>query len=126
MSTSLLYHAFGLRGYRYCRTDYINGEVIFTIEQDRADLRCPACGSARVQSRGENLRLFRTVPIGGKPVFVVCGIARVFCHHCRVQRQVELPFAYPRRRYTHAFERYALDLSRQMTIQAVAKHLGVS
>lgn len=126
MSTSLLYHGFGVRGYRHCRTDYINGEVIFTIEQDRSKLRCPTCGSARVQSRGEKLRLFRTVPIGGKPVFVVLGIPRVLCHHCQVQRQVEVPFADPRRRYTHLFERYALDLSRQMTISAVAKHLGVS
>ena len=36
MSTSLLYHAFGIRGYRYVRTDYLEGEVIFTIEQPRA------------------------------------------------------------------------------------------
>lgn len=126
MSTSLLYHGFGVRGYRHCRTNYINGEVIFTIEQDRSDLRCPTCGSARVQSRGEKPRLFRTVPIGGKPVFVVLGVPRVRCHHCQTQRQVEVPFSDPRRRYTHLFERYALDLSRQMTIQAVATHLGVS
>jgi hypothetical protein len=34
MSTSLLYHGFGIRGYRYVRTDYFEGEVVFTIEQD--------------------------------------------------------------------------------------------
>ena len=32
MSTSLLYHGFGLRGYRYIRTEYINGHVYFTVE----------------------------------------------------------------------------------------------
>jgi hypothetical protein len=31
MSTSLLYHAFGIRGYRYLRTEYDNSKVIFTI-----------------------------------------------------------------------------------------------
>jgi hypothetical protein len=31
MSTILLYHAFGIRGYRYTRTEYDNGHVIFTI-----------------------------------------------------------------------------------------------
>ena len=36
-----------------------------------------------------------------------------------------MPFADPRRRYTKAFERYALELSRLMTIQDVAQHLGV-
>src|SRR5260370_20067841 len=33
MSTSLLYHAFGIRGYRYTRTDYCEGDVVFTVEQ---------------------------------------------------------------------------------------------
>ena len=31
MSTSLLYHAFGVRGYDYVRTQYLGGEVIFTM-----------------------------------------------------------------------------------------------
>lgn len=44
-------------------------------------------------------------------------------HHVR---QVKLRFADPRKSYTRAFERYALDLSRHMTIQAVAEHLQVS
>jgi transposase len=39
---------------------------------------------------------------------------------------VEIGFADPRRTYTKAFERYALELSRQMTILDVARHLGVS
>jgi hypothetical protein len=28
MSTSLLYHAFGIRGYQYVRTDYQGGETL--------------------------------------------------------------------------------------------------
>ena len=40
-------------------------------------------------------------------------------------RQVEVPFADPRRSYTKSFERYALELSRSMTIRDVARHLGV-
>jgi transposase len=39
---------------------------------------------------------------------------------------VNLHFAAPRKSYTRAFERYALDLSRHMTIKAVAQHLQVS
>ena len=31
MSTSLLYHAFGIRGYDYVKTDYREGRVVFTI-----------------------------------------------------------------------------------------------
>ena len=48
MSTSLLYHAFGVRGYRYLKTGYVGGEVIFTIEQPWETCRCSACGSENV------------------------------------------------------------------------------
>ncbi len=44
MSTGLLYHAFGIRGYDYVRTDYRGGQVISTIAQDPDDCRCSACG----------------------------------------------------------------------------------
>ena len=50
MSTSLLYHAFGIRGYQYTRTDYHDGQVIFTIEQEPQTCRCPACGSREVKA----------------------------------------------------------------------------
>ena len=39
---------------------------------------------------------------------------------------MEISFADLRRTYTKAFERYALELSRSMTILDVAQHLGVS
>jgi transposase len=125
MSTSLLYQAFGIRGYRYVRTDYLEGEVMFTIVQERQTLRCPACSSEHVTAHGAEPRVFRTLPIGGKKTHVFFGIPRVECHDCHVTRQVSIGFAEPRRRYTHAFERYALELSKHMTILDVAKHLGV-
>ena len=42
MSTSLLYHAFGLVGYRYVSQYFEEGQVIFRIEQPRERLRCSA------------------------------------------------------------------------------------
>src|SRR3954447_24346608 len=126
MSTSLLYHAFGIRGYRYTRTDYRGGQTIFTIHQEPESCRCAACGSTRVQFRGRVERRFRAVPIGGRATFLVLPIPRVECQACGVVRQVKIPFADARRSYTNSFERYALELSRRMTIRDVAKHLGVS
>jgi transposase len=126
MSTSLLYHAFGIRGYTYARTDYQGGQTIFTIHQDCETCRCSACGAHQVLQRGRVERRFRTLPIGGRPTFVVLPIPRVECRACGVVRQVEVPFADPRRGYTHAFERYALELARRMTIRDVAIHLDVS
>ena len=99
MSTSLLYHGFDIRGYQYVRSKYVRGSVIFTIERDRYGLRCPVCNSKPIQ--------------------------RVGCRSCGSIRQAEIGFATERRTYTKAFERYALELSRHMTILDVAEHLGV-
>ena len=33
MSTSFMYHAFGIRGFQCVRTEYQDGQVIFTIRQ---------------------------------------------------------------------------------------------
>lgn len=125
MSTSLLYHAFGIRGYDYVRTEYRDGRVIFTIAQDPEDCRCPACGSRDVISRGHNERHFRSLPIGSRQTAVVLPIPRVEGHACGAVRQVKVPFADPRRSFTKSVERYALELLRHMTIQDVAHHLGV-
>jgi transposase len=126
MSTSLLYHAFGVRGYRYLKTEYVEGAVMFTIEQPRESYRCPACGSEDVIGRGQNVRRFRTVPIGGKRVYLVLAVPRVECRRCQLVRQIKITFADPRVTYTKAFQRYALELLRDMTIQDVADHLGIS
>jgi transposase len=125
MSTSLLDHAFGIRGYQYTRTDFQGGQVIFSIHQEPRTCRCAACGSPQVRSRGRVERRFRTVPIGSRATFVALLIPRVECQACGVVRQVEIPFADPRRSYTTSFERYALELSRRMTIRDVAVHLDV-
>jgi transposase len=126
MSTSLLYHAFGIVGYRQVSQSFQEGQVTFRIEQPRERHRCSQCGSAEVWDQGGALRTFRMVPIGGKPTFVQLKVPRVLCFACGTVRQVKVPFADPKKRYTRAFERYALELSQFMTIQDVARHLGIS
>lgn len=126
MSASVLYHGFGIRGYQYERTSYEDGMVTFVISQARDRLRCPRCGSPHVERHGEVVRTFRLLPIGRKSVQVVLGIARVFCEKCWITRQVKVEFADEHQRYSRSFERYVLELSRHMTIKAVAQHLQVS
>jgi transposase len=125
MSTSLLYHAFGIRGYEYVRTDYHDGATLFTIRQDPQTCRCSACGSRQVISRGHAERQFLALPIGRRKTTVALPIPRVECQACGRVRQVEVPFADPRRSYTRSFERYVLELSRRMTIKDVAHHLDI-
>ena len=126
MSTSLLYHGFGVVGYDYVRTRYEGRSITFTIRHKREKLRCPVCRGRKVMMRGTTRRRFKTVPMGSKVVFFDLEIQRIGCLRCGSVRQVSLGFADPRFSYTHAFERYALELSKHMTIQDVARHLGVS
>jgi transposase len=125
MSTSLLYHAFGLPGYRFAGQSFQGGRVTIRIEQPRQRLRCSQCGDADVWVQGSEERVFHAVPIGAKPVQIHFKVPRVLCFGCGQVRQVKLGFAEPRKRYTRAFERYALELSRHMTIKDVAEHLQV-
>ena len=126
MSTSLLYHAFGVRGYVRESTHYVEGGIVFRVRQRPDSLRCPACGSRQVIRSGTVRRRLKTLPIGARPVSVELDVQRVACRNCGVVRQVKVPFAHARRSYTKRFERYALELSKCMTIQDAARHLGVS
>ena len=126
MSTSLLYHVFGIVGYHYRSQHFHEGQVTFRIAQPRERLRCPQCHCDDVWVRGYEERTFRTVPLGAKPTFVTLDVPRVWCPICDRVRQVKIAFADPKKRYTRSFERYALDLGRHMTIKDVADHLQVS
>jgi transposase len=125
MSTSLLYHAFDVRGYQHVRTTFAQGHVEFTISQAADTLRCSACGSDRLIRRGEVLRRFKALPIGGRRVLIALPVHRVACRACGVVRQVAVKFADAKKSYAKSFERYAAALCRVMTIEDVANHLQV-
>ena len=126
MTATLLYQILGLCGYGCTKVLKEDGRLGFCIEQPRDRLRCPSCGGDDVWAQGTVPRTFRSVPFGSKPVEIHFAVPRVYCLNCHTIRQVKLPFAEPRKSYTRSFERYALDLSRHMTIKAVAEHLQVS
>ena len=126
MSTSLLYHGWQVRGYRHVCTRFFDGKICFGIEAESDSPRCPCCGSADVVRAGRVVRKFRGLPIGSRHIWIELPIQRIECSACGKTRQMKIDFADERRSYTHAFERYALELSRQTTILHVARHLGVS
>ena len=125
MSTSLLYHAFGIRGYEYVRTDYQDGEVIFTIHQEpetaAARPAVPATSSPAARSSAASAPCPSAA--GRRPWSCPSHASNVrpvgWCVRSRS------PSPTRRRSYTKSFERYALELSRSMTIRDVARHLDV-
>ena len=126
MSSSLLYHAFGIRGYRYVATRYVHGEIFVLIEAPRESLRCSACGCKHVHVVERFRRWWRTVPIGAKGVWIEMFVPKVECQRCGARRRVELTFAKPKRQHTRSFERYVMELLAFMTPQDVSFHLGIS
>lgn len=126
MSTSLLYHAFGIRGYDYRAMNLDKGELFFRIEAPRKSLKCPACGSAHVHINEWCPRRWRTLPIGSKAVWIEMDVPRVKCQNCGAKRRVKLKFAEPKRQYTKSFERYVMELLQYMTPQDVSFHLDIS
>ena len=126
MSTSLLYHAWGISGYEYVHTRYETKKIIFKVVQS-SQLRCPCCRHRKVKKKGTTTRQFKAVPIGfQKAVFIELDVQRIECLKCGVIRQVKVIFAKPKRRFTRAFERCVLELSRHMTISAVSQLLRTS
>jgi transposase len=89
MSTSLLYHGFGVRGYKYQSTEYKEGMAFFTVTQDRLSLRCSQCNSRDVICKGTNDRELRAVPIGGKKVYIHIAVQRILCLCCGLLRLTE-------------------------------------
>jgi transposase len=126
MSTSLLYHAFGVRGYRQTKIEFDGGSSLFYVEPSKKSICCSQCGSHNVVRRGVKDRWFRSVPIGGKATWVIAKIPRVECRDCQETRQIACGFAEPRRSFTKFWARYALELTRFMTIKDVAEILSVS
>ena len=126
MSTSLLYHAWGIDHCDYSRTNYQQGAINFKIEVRDRLICCSHCKSREVIQKGKINRRIKTLPIGRKPVFIELEIPRVYCLHCQVTRQIELPFARAHSRTTKALERYVIELSGMMTIKDIAHLLQTS
>jgi transposase len=127
MSEWMLYHVWGIRGYKVVRCEMVDSErVLVTIRAMPAVLRCPCCGTKEVIRKGTNPRLWLGTPIGHKKIYFEAQLPRVHCGKCDITRQVRVSFAEEKRRHTRQFERYALELAQITTTAHAAEHLGVS
>jgi transposase len=128
MSTSIWYHGFGIRGrgWHHRHTEFSDGTVVATMDQDESHFACRVCHARDVVRQGTVIRRLRAGNMNSMAFYVAAVVQRVKCKKCGAVRQMSIPFANEHSRYTKGFERYVLDLSKEMTIQALAKHLGVS
>lgn len=120
-----LYQAFGIRDHICDRTERLEGETVYHIRRNPDSLRCPQCQSAAILKRGVVVRRMRHGATNGRPIIFSQTIQRVYCCECDTIRQADNPLAKPYVRHTNGFALYAIELCRDMTMLAAARHLGV-
>ena len=125
MSTSLLFHSFGIREVKVQRTEFTGGKIVYHAVVKSRLLRCPCCRSREVIRFGNKIRSIRLLPIGRRPALLKLKTYRVKCENCGKIRWIKLPFLTGKSNCSRGFIRYLLDLCRLMTIKAVAGLLGV-
>jgi len=124
-TTSYLYHAYQIHGFKHVSTQYGEGEILFHIRHADSHIRCPECLTAKVVKNGCRKRTLRLLPTGRRKQFVSLPVQRIICRKCGFDGQLPVPFAKPGVSYARCFERYALDLLRFGTVDHIAHHLGV-
>jgi transposase len=125
MSSSLLYHTWGVRGIAYLATQYEGQTTRFRAKVHPNFLRCSNCSSTHVQAAGSVQRVLQMLPVGRRHCELHVEIPRLLCLKCGKTRQPHLPFANPKKQYVKAMERYANDLTKHMSIRDVACFLGL-
>jgi transposase len=125
MSTSLLYHSFGVSQVVYRSTSYQGGATIFHVEPHQSLLCCKNCNSRNVVKNNGKVRMFQTVPVGARKHYVMMEVPYMLCKDCGKCLRIHLPFVDGKKTYTRKLERYILDLSRLMTMQDVADLLEI-
>jgi transposase len=125
MSTSLLYHAFGLKGVKYHSTEFIGNAIIFGAEMTDKFIKCPDCNCRKAIFKGQQQRWFRMSPIGGKQCILKVLLHRLKCYSCGKLWWPSLPFMNGKCRYTRGFATTVLDLLQFGTIRSVAHYLCV-
>jgi transposase len=125
MSTSLLYHAFGLKGVEFQSTKFVGSAVILSAKMTNKFIKCPVCSSRHATLKGQKKRWFKMSPLGRKQSLLKLQLHRLKCIECSTIWWPQLPFTNGKHRYTRSFALTALDLLRFGTIKDIANYLHV-
>lgn len=125
MSTSILYHAFRLKGIEYRATHFVADRIIFSAEMNDQWVQCPQCGCRDTSFKGQKRRWFFMSPIGRKKCMLELVLHRLKCRGCSTLWWPTLPFMIGTHRYVRSFALTVLEMLRFSTIRSVAQYLGV-
>lgn len=126
MSTSLLYHTQGTRGFQFQSYVFSGGRTAINISRQRDRFSCPACKSPDVSATPVGIRVVRALPMGKQQCDLRVRTHRVRCHRCRAFKMEVLPFLpRPKARITRALARTIIELRSEMSIAAIAGYFDL-
>lgn len=125
MSTSLLYHAFNIKGVKFRGNTYLGNTVIFKAEMAERTFTCTECRCRQVVYKGKKIRRFHMPPIGRKKSVLEIELHRLQCKNCGHLWWPQLSFVSGTKRYTRSFALTVIDFLRFATIRAAADYLQV-
>lgn len=127
-TTSYLYHAMGLEGYRHLRTEFRGGKIVFHIEKAPEKRTCSECGASakHLKLDGRFERTFLGLPVGFKLQEVVLHGHLQLCSWCDARVREPIPFVDGKSRCLRALGRYLVGMCSITTIKNVATLLRVS
>lgn len=124
MSTSLMYHTQGIRGFQHRSFSFHSDCVIQHISRKR--FCCPVCRTGDITVHPLRKRRIHGIACGRKRFYLELTVHRVYCLKCKARRIEQLPFlSHPKSRMTRALERTIIELRPEMSIAALARYFGL-
>ena len=127
MSTSLIYHTQGIKGFQHVSFDFNSKPGVVFEKIKRKDIRCPKCNSSKVTACPLRTREVKAVKIGRRNLRFMVDVHRIYCHDCGAWKIEKLPFlSSPKSRITKELERTIIELRPEMSINAIAVFFDLS
>ena len=125
MSASVLYHAYGIKGVQYKSTRFEKKSVIYKVEMQRQEVKCPKCSCSDTCFKGQKERVFKMIPYAHKQCSLEVLLHRLECTNCKYKWWPRLSFMKGKSRMTRSFRAYILDLLQFSTILDVSRFVRV-
>jgi len=127
MSTSLLYHTQGIRGFQFLNFKFNGEKVTAEITRNSNKFMCSKCKNRDITATYIGNRVIRGLPMGSKFFDLSVNVHRIMCKKCSSFLTEKLDFLPEEKvHYTKQLARTIIELRPEMTIQAIAKHFGLS
>jgi transposase len=124
MSTSILYHAFGIKGIHYESTSHKGDTVVISARLTDQHTKCPDCGYRKAIFKGAKHRKILLSPMGRKKCYLDLLLHRLKCSECGKLWWPTPGFLDGKHRYARSFALTVLDLLSLGAIRSVAHYLG--